>query len=87
MPTPRLLIVAQQAAASIQVAREFSQSTAAHAMESATHDPLEVMLVALGVLVVIVTTVYSLLYLIHPGETSADHIKRRILQDGREGVR
>jgi hypothetical protein len=56
-------------------------------METATHGPLEVMLVALGVLVVAVTTVYSLLYLIQPRETRADHIKRRILQDGREGIR
>ena len=36
---------------------------------------------------VVVTTFYTLLYLIRPGETSDDHIKRRILEDGREGSR
>lgn len=63
-----------------QSAREFSQSMTHHAM-AGTHGSVEVMLVALGVVVVIVTTVYSALYLIRPGETSADHIKRRILDD------
>jgi hypothetical protein len=42
---------------------------------------------AAGGVVVIVTTIYSVLYLIRPGETNADHIKRRILEDGREESR
>ena len=44
-------------------------------------------LVAVGVIAVVVTTAYTLLYLIRPGETSEDHIKRRILEDGREASR
>ena len=43
--------------------------------------------VAAGVIAVVVTTFYTLLYLIRPGETSGTHIKRRILEDGREGSR
>jgi hypothetical protein len=83
----QLLIVVRQVATTAQSAREFSQQTAHHAMASATHGPVDVVLVALGVVVVSVTTIYSLLYLIRPGETRADHIKRRILEDGREGSR
>jgi hypothetical protein len=41
-------------------------------------------LVVLGAIVVIVTTAYTLMYLIHPGETGEDHIKRRILEDERQ---
>jgi hypothetical protein len=36
---------------------------------------------------VVVTTFYTLLYLIRPGETGETHIKRRILEDEREGSR
>lgn len=82
-----LFTVAQQVATTVQSAREFSQSSAHHAIASDKHGPLDVTLVALGVVVLIVTTIYSLLYLIRPGETSAAHIKRRILEDGREGSR
>jgi len=77
----------QQVATTAQSAREFSQSTAHHAMAPETHGPLDVTLVALGVVIVIVTTIYSLLYLIRPGETNADHIKRRILEDEGEESR
>jgi hypothetical protein len=87
MLTSGLFTVAQQIATTAQSAREFSQSTAHHAIASETHGPLDVTLVALGVVVVIVTTICSLLYLIRPGETNADHIKRRILEDGREESR
>jgi hypothetical protein len=82
-----LWTVAQQVATTAQSALEFSQSTPHHAMAPETHGPLDVTLVALGVVVVIVTTSYSLLYLIRPGETNTDHIKRRILEDGREEFR
>ena len=82
----RLFPAAQQTATMAQSAREFSQSMTHHAM-TAAHGPGEVMLVALGVVVVIATTIYSTLYLIRPGETGADHIKRRILDDGREESR
>ena len=44
-------------------------------------------LVGLGLVVVIATTFYALRYLICPGESSADHIKRRILEDGHEALR
>lgn len=72
IPTP--LIVG------IQSASEFSQSMERHAMASA-HSPQEVALVVLGVIAVVVTTAYTLLYFIRPGETGASHIKRRILED------
>jgi hypothetical protein len=44
-------------------------------------------LVGLGIVVVILTTFYALRYLIRPGEKGADHIKRRILEDGHEAFR
>jgi hypothetical protein len=83
MPSALPLIVAQQIAGS---AREFSQATMSHAMSS-EHGPLDIALVALGVVVVIVTTIYSLLLLIRPGERDEAHIKRRILDDGTRGSR
>jgi hypothetical protein len=83
----RLLIVAQQAATTAQSARELSQAAVHHSMASTTHGPVDVTLVALGVVVVILTTFYSVRYLIRPGETSVHHIKRRILEDAREGSR
>ena len=52
-----------------------------------THTWLDVVLVAAGVIAVVVTTFYTLLYLIRPGETSGTHIKRRILEDTGEGSR
>ena len=77
-----MYIVAQQAATTAQSVRELSQSTAHHAMASGTPGAFDMALVALGVLVVTVTTIYSVLYLIRPGETGEDHVKRRILEDG-----
>jgi hypothetical protein len=83
---PFTIIVAQQIAGAMQSAHELSESTAHHAM-AFTHTWLDVALVAAGVIAVVVTTFYALLYLIRPGETSDTHIKRRILEDGREGSR
>jgi hypothetical protein len=80
------VVLAQRIASSAASARELSQSTAHHAMAS-THTWLEVMLVVAGVIVVVVTTFYTLLYLIRPGETGETHIKRRILEDERKGPR
>jgi hypothetical protein len=57
-----------------------------HAM-AATHTWLDLLLVTVGVVVVVVTTVYTVLYLVRPGETGETHIKRRILEDDREGLR
>jgi hypothetical protein len=72
--------LAQQAAAA-------SHSTVHHAMASGAPDAFDLMLVALGVVAVIVTTIYSVLYLICPAETEEDHIKRRILEDGKREFR
>ena len=77
-----MYIVAQQAAAPAQSVRELSQSTAHHAMASGAPGAFDMALVALGAIVVTATTIYSVLYLIRPGETGEDHIKRRILEDG-----
>ena len=55
---------------SLGVARsnhELSQSTAHHSMAS-THTWPDVVLVAAGVIAVVVTTFYTLLYLIRPGK-------------------
>jgi hypothetical protein len=43
--------------------------------------------VALGAVVVIVTTIYTVVYFLRPGEEGAGHIKRRIIDDGYEGTR
>ena len=83
---PFLIILAQEIARTARSAHELSQSTAHHAMAS-THTWLDVVLVAAGVIGVAVTTFYTLLYLIRPGETSGTHIKRRILEDTGEGSR
>ena len=86
LAVPFRIILAQQIAGASQSAHELSQSTAHHAMAS-THTWLDVVLVAAGVIAVLVTTFYTLLYLIRPGETSGTHIKRRILEDRGEGSR
>ena len=83
---PFIIILAQQIAGATRSVYEFSQSAAHHAMAS-TYTWLDVVLVAAGVIAVVLTTFYALLYLIRPGETSDTHIKRRILEDGREGSR
>jgi hypothetical protein len=58
----------------------------AHLGMAAARGPLDTILVASGAVVVIVTTILSVLYLIRPGETRADHIKRLVLEEGREGL-
>ena len=80
------IILAQQIAGATRPAHELSQSTAHHAMAS-THTWLDVVLVAAGVIAVVVTTFYTLLYLVRPGETTGTHIKRRILKDRGEESR
>jgi hypothetical protein len=57
-----------------------------HAM-AAAHTWWDLLLVTLGVIVVVVTTAYAVLYLLRPGEPSETHVKRRILEDGREESR
>lgn len=66
----------------LQTASEFSQSMHRHAVAS-SHSAQEIVLVALGTIVVAVTTGYTLRYFVRPGETGANHIKRRILDDDR----
>ena len=63
--------------------REFSQSTAVHSM-TPTYSSAQLRLVAVGVIAVVVTTAYTLLCFIHPGEIGEGHIKRRILDEGCE---
>jgi hypothetical protein len=83
---PFIIILAHQIAGVMRSAHELSQSTAHHVVAS-THTWLDMALVAAGIVAVVVTTFYTLLYLIRPDETSDTHIKRRILEDGREGSR
>jgi hypothetical protein len=83
---PFIIILAQQIVGATISAHELSQSTAHHEVAS-THTWLDMVLVATGVIAVVVTTFYTLLYLIRPGETDDTHIKRRILEDRREGSR
>jgi hypothetical protein len=64
-----------------QSSHGFSQSTGVHAM-APTHTPAQLLLVAVGVMVVALTTVYTLRCFIRPEEGSKDHIKRRILDEG-----
>jgi hypothetical protein len=75
-----LFTVARQAA-DVGSPSTFSQSTEHHAIAPGSPGPLDETLVVLGVVVVLVTTFYSLLYLVHPGEAAADHIKRRVLEE------
>jgi hypothetical protein len=86
MLTGPFTILAQQIVGVARSGHELSLSTAHHAM-AFTHSWLELVLVIAGVMAVVVTTFYTLLYLIRPGETVDTHIKRRILEDGREGSR
>ena len=80
-----LFTLARHVATTAQSARAFSQSAEHHGVAPDAYGPLDLTIVALGVVVVIVTTIYSLVYLVRPGEAGVDHIKRRILEEGREG--
>jgi len=51
---------------------------------TSTHTSAQLLLVAVGFIAVVVTTAYTLLCFIHPGEMGEGHIKRRILDDGCE---
>ena len=66
----------------MQTASEFSHTMDRHAVMT-SHSAEDVVLVALGAIIVVATTVYTIVYLVRPGETAADHIKRRILDEGR----
>ena len=43
--------------------------------------PLDYVIVAVAVVVVLVTALQTVRRLIHPGETAPDHIKRTVLRD------
>jgi hypothetical protein len=77
------IVLAHQFLAFAQSNREFSQSAAVHSM-TPTQTPAQLLLVAVGFIAVVVTTAYTWLCFIHPGETGEGHIKRRILDDGCE---
>jgi hypothetical protein len=49
-----------------------------------THSIVEWMLVGLAACVVAYAFYKAVSHTVHPGETSADHIKRRILDEGEE---
>lgn len=65
-----------------QSAADFSRSMDRHAVAT-SHSGAEVALVVLGIVVVALTTVMTLVYFIRPREHEEDHIKRKVLRDGR----
>jgi hypothetical protein len=81
--TVMIIGLAQRFLALAQWNHGFSQSTAVHSM-SPTHTWAQLLLVAVGFIAVAVTTAYTLLCFIRPGEKGAAHIKRRILDEGCE---
>lgn len=80
------IVIAQQMPGVVQAGADFSQSMTHHATVS-THSWQESILVAVAGVVMIVTTIYTLRYLVRPDEAGDDHIKRRILEDGDGGSR
>ena len=77
------IVLAQQILGLAQSNHAFSRSTAVHSM-SPTHTWAQLLLVAVGFIAVAVTTAYTLLCFIRPGERGEGHIKRRILDEGCE---
>ena len=67
----------------LQTASEFSQSMERHHAMTSTRSVQELVVVILSVIVVVATTAYTVRYFVRPGETGANHIKRRILDDER----
>lgn len=62
--------------------------TLAHAAESTEgHGIIDYVIVGIGVLVVVAVLILTIKYLLRPGEKSQQHIKRRILDDERQGDR
>ena len=81
------VLLLQQFAGIEPSGHEFSQTTGHHVMAAATHTVPDVVLVTLGGIIVIVTTIYTVWFLVRPGETGDEHIKRHILGDGHESPR
>ncbi len=65
-----------------QLADNFCSSVQSHPMAAGGPDgPLDIVLVALGAVIVALVCVYTVKFLIRPRENNPDHIKRRILRD------
>jgi hypothetical protein len=75
------IVLAQQILVLAQSNDVFSRSTAGHAM-APPHTWAQLLLVAVGFIAVVVTTAYTLLCFMRPGEMGESHIKRRILDEG-----
>jgi heme/copper-type cytochrome/quinol oxidase subunit 2 len=43
---------------------------------------LEILITVIGGIIVVLVTIYTIRYFVKPREAEADHIKRRILEDG-----
>jgi hypothetical protein len=63
-----------------ETAEAFSRSMERHHMDM-SRGPRDTVLVWAAVLVVVATTIYTVRFFVRPGETGADHIKRRILRE------
>jgi hypothetical protein len=74
------MALTQQFLATAQSNNGFSQSMAVHSMAPA-HNSAELLLVAVGIIAVVVTTAYTMLWFVRPGEMGEGHIKRRILDE------
>jgi hypothetical protein len=82
--TPLAFVLGLPVVVGLQTASEFSRSIDRHGHATASsHSAQEIGLVVLGVIVLVLTTVYTVRYFVRPGETGANHIKRRILDDDR----
>ncbi|MDD5242272.1 MAG: hypothetical protein PHG47_11225 [Sulfuricella sp.] len=65
-----------------QEAASFSISVQGHLMAMGGPDgPLDIVLVALGTVIVLLVCFYTVKFLIRPRENNPDHIKRRVLRD------
>lgn len=67
------------AAALAQAGRDFAASP--EGREAAASGPLDWILLGLATVAVAVAVYLCVRYFLRPGETSADHIKRRVLRD------
>ncbi|MBN8767202.1 MAG: hypothetical protein ABT22_02130 [Thiobacillus sp. SCN 64-317] len=64
-----------------QDAVNFSSSIQGHHMTAGPDGPVDIVLVALGAIIVLLVCVYTVKFLIWPRESNPDHIKRQILRD------
>lgn len=65
-----------------RAADNFCSSVQGHPMAAAGPEgPLDIVLVALGVVVVVLVCIYTVKFMIRPRESDPDHIKRQILRD------